>query len=273
MAELRIALAVSIKLLMLSTLAPGPALAQEADTQQRRAGLLERLSEDEPTLFESLVDRTTLGLGFDYNRGDFEADQTTDMGSLTAMVKLDWETLSVRAALPFFGLEGPGNAEFQGSENVDYGVGDLVTSLTYTLFPPRNGLPFFDFILKLKLPTAKSDFGTGKVDVTLLVDVIHDFDPLVVFADFGYRFRGAGDYSDTLLAAIGGGVQFEVGSSLWLAYDWRESPFRERGDEHELTPFVSIPVGSHLRIDPYVVIGLSAASPDWGAGTTVSWKF
>lgn len=273
MAPLRIALAILITLTAAMTLAPDAASAQDSATQAWRAGLSERLSEDEPTLFESLVDRMTLGLGFDYNRGDFEAEQSTDTGSLTAMLKLEWETLSVRATLPFFGLKGPGNAELQGSEDTDYGVGDLITSVSYTLFPPRNDLPFLDFVMKLKIPTANSNFGTQKVDVTLLVDVIHNFDPLVVFADLGYRFRGGSEYHDTLLAAVGGGVQFPVGSSLWLAYDWRESPFRERGDEHELTPFLSIPVGSHFRIDPYVVIGLSAASPDWGVGSSFSWKF
>jgi hypothetical protein len=272
MAPIRIALRI---LIALSALTPHDALAQESQTQARRADLSERIAddEDEPTLLDSLVERTTLGLGFDYNRGDFESDQSTDTGSLTAMIKLDWEIFSVRAALPFYGVEGPGNADLQGSNGTDYGVGDLVTSVTYTLFPARDYLPFFDFILKLKLPTANSNFGTEKTDVTLLVDAIHSFDPLVVFADFGYRFRGGGEYRDTLLAAVGGGIQFPIGSSLWLAYDWRESPFRERGDEHELTPFLSIPVGDHLRIDPYVVIGLAQASPDWGVGSTLSWKF
>ncbi len=262
-----------IALALLAALNPGSASAQDSTTQQRRTDLFDRLSEDEPSLFESLLERMTLGLGFDYNRGDFEAEETTDTGSISAMVKLEWETISVRAVLPFFGLEGPGNGELQGSEETDYGVGDLITSVTYTLYPPRNDLPFFDFIVKLKIPTANSNFGTGKADVTLLVDVIHNFDPLVVFADLGYRFRGGGDYHDTLLAAVGAGVIFPVGTGLWIAYDWRESPFSERGDEHELTPFVSLPVGSHLRIDPYVVIGLATASPDWGAGTTFSWKF
>jgi hypothetical protein len=179
----------------------------------------------------------------------------------------------VRAALPFFGLNGPGTAELEGSDQTEYGVGDLIASLGYTLYPPRNDLPFFDFIIKLKIPTANSNFGTQKVDVTLLVDVIHDFDPLIAFADLGYRFRGGSEYDNTFLAALGAGVQLWRGSSLWLAYDWRESPFSGRGDEHELTPFVSIPIGSHFRIDPYVVIGLAEASPDWGVGSTLSWKF
>jgi hypothetical protein len=262
-----------IALVLLISLSPSAGAAQDSTTQQRRADLPDRLSEAQPSLFDSLLSRTTVGLGFDYNRGDFEAEQSTDTGAITTQIKLDWETISVRAALPFFGVKGPGNAELQGSEETDYGVGDLTTSVSYTLFPPRNDLPFFDFILKLKIPTANSKFGTEKVDVTLLVDVIHNFDPVVVFADLGYRFRGGSDYHDTLLAAVGGGVQLRDGSSLWLAYDWRESPFRERGDEHDLTPFVSIPIGKHFRIDPYVVIGLAAASPDWGIGTTLSWKF
>ena len=119
-----------IALVLLISLSPSGGAAQDSTTQQRRADLPDRLSEAQPSMFDTLLSRTTLGLGFDYNQGDFEAEQSTDTGAITTMVKLDWETISLRAALPFFGLKGPGTTELQGSEDTDYGVGDLTTSLT-----------------------------------------------------------------------------------------------------------------------------------------------
>ena len=225
---------------------------------------------------------TTVGIGFDYSRGEFDTDVNTTLASLAPFVRLDWETITVRGSLPFFDIRGAFNPINDDDVESERGVGDLTASLSYTAIPPRRGLPFFEFTTKIKFPTAESGFGTDKFDVTLLADITHVFDDtLLVFADLGYRFRGGKRFRNTLLTTLGGGTQLKDGVGLWLAYDWRQSPIthdesrgiRNPGDEHELVPFLSLPVGAHLRVDPYLVIGLAKASPDWGVGTSISWKF
>lgn len=221
-----------------------------------------------------LPTQLTLGVGFDFNRGDYETNETSDTASITPLLRLESDNVVLRASLPLFRLEGPIEAGFDPPDETEYGVGDLTVGLAYTVYPLFENTPFFDLTCRVKVPTANADFGTGKADVTLLVSALQSVtSKLSVFADFGVRLRGGNLYHDTLLASLGSGVQWQNGIGTWIAYDWRESPLDGRGDEHELTPFLSIPFGEHLRIDPYALIGLAKASPDWGVGTVLSWKF
>ena len=226
--------------------------------------------------------KTTVGVGFDYSRGEFDTDADTTITSITPLIRLEWEAFTVRAALPFFDVRGVFDPTIDDEVESDRGVGDLTYSLSYTILPPRHGLPFYEFTTKIKFPTANSSFGTGEVDVTLLANITHIIgDSMLVFGDFGLRFRGGGRFRNTLWSSVGGGIQLQDGVGLWLAYDWRQSPIKSNpdkgiinpGDEHELVPFISLPIGEHLRLDPYLVIGLAKASPDWGFGTSISWAF
>lgn len=217
---------------------------------------------------------TTAGVAFDYNEGKYGASRKSTTASMTPFVRLEWDKVVIRSSLPLFRLEGPFNPIDEDLTETDLGVGDLTASVSYTFYPPAAGLPFVDAVMKLKFPTATKNFGTEKFDVTLQLNAVHSItNRIAVFADFGYRFRGGAVYHDTMLASVGGGIQSPGGIGIWLAYDWRESPFDGRGDEHELVQFLSIPIGEHLRFDPYLVVGLSDASPDWGLGSVISWTF
>lgn len=223
---------------------------------------------------------TTLGIGFDYSRGEFGTDENTTLTSVSTLLRLEWEAITIRASLPWFDIRGVFNPLIDDEIESENGIGDLVGSVSYTFVPPRYGLPFFEFTTKVKFPTAESGFGTDKFDVTLIADVTHLLnDMLLVFADLGYRFRGGSRFDNTLLTTIGGGILLQDEVSVWLAYDWRQSPLRGEkgtsnpGSEHELVPFLSLPISKHLRVDPYFVIGLAKASPDWGFGTSLSWDF
>lgn len=244
--------------------------------QENLASKLVRIEENGTHTFlpASLPFQTTVGVGFDYNRGDYGESKSTTIGSITPSLNFAGDVATLRISLPYFQLEGPINPNLPGSTKSEEGIGDLLISASYTLYPPRANLPFFDFTVKVKVPTAGEDLGTQETDVSLVANVTHQFESkFIFFADLGYRVRGGGDYDNTLLMAVGGGVQSKSNIGFWLVYDWREEPFADRGDDSELTPFLSIPFGANLHIDPYMVIGLAKASPDWGLGTSVSWKF
>ncbi len=231
-------------------------------------------------LVPELPDQVSLGLAVDFNSGKFDTGDRWDTLSFQPAVRIESDNVFVRLALPFHRLVGPIDPDRSGSQS-EFGLGDLNFDLGYTLYPVVRGGPFFDFVTRVKAPTADDDFGTGKTDVTLLISgyqmVGYGF---AVIGDFGVRLRGGDTYDDTLQAAFILGRQTKGQIGLWLAYDWRESPTVDFGgdevdlpDEHDLTPFVSIPISKHLRVDPYAVIGLSQGSPDWGIGTSVWWKF
>jgi len=229
----------------------------------------------------------TLGFGLDFSRGDYGEPDTTNSGSIPATLKLEWEPITFRISVPFLaingsdnvigGTDGPissdGGDAPTGSRSFRYGIGDVVTSLTYTYYPSAPGVPIFDFITKVKIPTASSTLGTGKTDVTLQLEAYKGFGRASVFGGFGYRFKGGGSYEDILLASGGVGFRVAGGIQAGLAYDWRESALRTGGSSHELSPYMSFRIGEHVRFGPYAVIGLSEQAPDWGVGTSLSYEF
>ena len=245
-----------------------------AHATESRSETLEDFVDVVPSNLEALTPLTTAGVAFDYNEGKFGASKKSTAASMAPFIRLEWEKVVIRSSLPLFRLEGPFNPVDEDLTETDLGIGDLTSSVSYTFYPPAAGLPFVDAVVKLKFPTATNNFGTEKFDVTLQLDAVHSItDRVAVFADFGYRFRGGAAYRDTMLASVGGGIQAPSRIGIWLAYDWRETPFDERGDEHELVQFLSFPIGEQFRFDPYLVVGLSDASPDWGLGSVFSWTF
>lgn len=221
------------------------------------------------------IDEVSVGLAFDFNRGDFELDERNDTLSLQPAVRMQSANVSVRAVLPFYWIEGRFDPVIDPPRETEFGVGDLTLDLAYTLYPVIRGGPFFDFTTRLKIPTAEDLFGTGEFDATFLISAYQRLPlQLAVIGEWGYRVRGGGLYEDTHQAAVIVGSQGGNGIGIWLAYDWRESPLPGlRKDEHEITPFLSIPIGARLRYEPYAVIGLSEGSPDWGVGSSIWWKF
>ncbi len=219
--------------------------------------------------------RASAGLAFDFSRGKFETDKHLDTLSLQPALRFESDNFAVRGSLPFYRLEGAIEAGSEAPTETEWGVGDLSLDFTYTLYPFVRGGPFLDFMTRIKVPTANDLFGTGDVDVTVLMSAYQVLGfGVAAIGDFGIRLRGGGLYRDTLQAAFVLGSQAQGSVGMWLAYDWRESPLPSvRSDEHELTPFLSIPLGEQLRVEPYCVIGLSQGSPDWGVGSSIWWRF
>ncbi|MCP5045240.1 MAG: hypothetical protein GY944_29790, partial [bacterium] len=139
--------------------------------------------------------QVTVGLGLDFNRGRFETEQTSKTASLTPLIRFESDNVAVRASLPLFRLEGPLEAGLDPPKGTEYGVGDLNMEIGYTVYPLIEGTPFFDFICRVKFPTADKDFGTGEFDVTLLTSAVQTiYRDFSAFADLGVRLRGGGAY-------------------------------------------------------------------------------
>lgn len=227
----------------------------------------------------------SMGLGFDFSRGDYGAPDATNSLSVPVSLKLEWEPVALRISLPFLlingskgvlgATDGPTPSSGGGTvlgQDFRYGLGDVATSLTYTYYPTQQWVPLVDLRVKVKIPTAASDLGTQKTDTTLQFDLTERFGPLSVFGGFGYRFKG-GRYHDILLGSVGFSYRMIKTLSGSLAFDWRESSINGVDDSMELTPSLSIRINKHARFGPYGVIGFSDSSPDWGVGATSTWNF
>lgn len=222
------------------------------------------------------------GIGADFSRGDYGEPEDTDILSLSAFLKLEYEPITAKVLVPFVVIDGSdgvvvgeGGQGDAGGTDRRYGIGDVVASLAYTWFPERDYVPIVDVTTKVKIPTASESkgIGTGKLDVTFQLDVTEMVGPVSFFGGGGYRIKGGGQYDDIWLASAGASVRVARPASLGIAYDYRQASTSSAGDSHELAPFASFRLGDHFRVGPYGVIGLSENSPDWGVGTTFTVDF
>lgn len=225
----------------------------------------------------------SMGMGMDFSRGDYGTDSKTNSLAIPVSLKLEWEPITFRVSVPFVtingsdgvigGTDGPvsGGGSLLGT-SVRYGLGDVVTGLTYSYYASQAWVPNLDISGKVKIPTAGDGLGTGKTDVTLQLELSKGLGRVSVFGSIGYRFKGGGVYDDILIAATGVGVRISTTVQVGLAYDWRESSVAA-GDSHEVSPYLSFRTSEHTRIGPYAVLGLSEQAPDWGVGSSFTYVF
>jgi hypothetical protein len=222
------------------------------------------------------------GIGIDFSHGDYGEPDDTDILSVPAFLKLEYEPITAKVLVPFVLISGSegvvvgeGGQGDGGATDTRYGLGDIIASLAYTWYPERKYVPIVDLSTKVKIPTAsESDgIGTGKVDVTFQIDVTETVGLVSFFGGGGYRIKGGGLYQDVWLASAGASVRLGRRASVGLAYDYRQGSTSTAGDSHEIAPFASFRLGKRFRLGPYGVIGLSQNSPDWGGGTTFSVDF
>jgi hypothetical protein len=224
---------------------------------------------------------SSAGIGIDFSRGDYGEPDETDVYSVPAFLKLEYEPIALRVLVPFVMIDGSdgvvvgegGQGSADGTDR-RVGIGDVIARFTYTWFPEREYVPIIDVSTKLKIPTAsKADgIGTGEVDVTFQLEMTETIGLVSVFGGGGYRIKG-GFYRDIWLASVGTSVRLARRVSVGVAYDFRQGSTSTAGDSHEVVPFASIRLNPHFRFGPYIIAGLSENSPDWGTGATFTVDF
>ncbi len=220
------------------------------------------------------------GIGVDFNSGDYGEDDRTDIYSSSVFVKLEYEPITVKVLVPYVVVDGPaipgeGATSTQADSGVRHGIGDVVTTVTYTYWPEREYVPIVDVSTKVKIPSASSsdDIGTGHTDVTFGVEVTEVVDRVSVFGSAAYRIKTGSEFNDIWLVSVGTSLRLGRLASVGVAYDFREGSTDSSGESHEIAPFASFRLSDHWRFGPYGIFGLSTNSPDWGLGSTFTWKF
>ena len=229
----------------------------------------------------------TVGTGVDFNRGDFGEDITTNSASIPFFAKLEWEPVTLRVSVPLLYIEGSDQISGDGTEGSDadeaivaakssrFGVGDIVTSLTYSYYPDRySSLPIIDLIGQIRIPTSQpGNLGSRGTDLTFGTELAKTFGLFSIFGGASYRIKTAQDLDNIWLASGGASIKIVKWLRVGAAYDFRQASTPRATDSHEVSPYVSIRLSEHLRLTPYGLIGLSNSAPDWGLGTTVSYQF
>lgn len=223
-----------------------------------------------------------LDVGLNYVTGDYGLNRDTDVWVQTTSLGYEKNPWRFEATLPFISLSGPASVigdVGRADTSTQRGAGDISVAATYQLVRADAGRGNIDFTARLKLPTADEDkgLGTGETDLNVEFNYSRNLGEVTPFATLGYRFLGRspayplkdGFYTTMGLAAPVG----TNGTTAGLALTWRAAIVEDADSATELMAFVSRRLDENWKIQGFVLTGFTDASPDFGLGALVGYKF
>jgi hypothetical protein len=240
-------------------------------------------SPDSPTAPAPVL---TLGTGFDYSRGDY--GYATDTEVFMVPLNLSYETgpWLFRASLPWLRVDGPastvtgspiGGVPGRPVTSSESGMGDATLGATY-----RVGQVFenvhLDLTGRVKFGTADVDkgLGTGKMDHYFQADFARSLGATTPFLSVGYRSMGASPQyplRDGLYFSGGLVYRYSLYTSFGAAYDWRQRLIRGGDHASEAMVFLSHRFDDRWNVQTYALTGFSQASPDFGGGFMLNYRY
>lgn len=227
-----------------------------------------------------------LGVGFDYSRGNYGFNQVTEVSSIPVNLSYEPDRWAFRATIPWITIKGPASIATGGTPmpgpsrpttNTESGLGDILVAATYHARPVPGELNV-DFTGRVKLPTADEGkgLGSGLTDFYLQADLYQSFGKLTPFLSAGYRFMGSNTaypLKDGLYATLGTSYRLTDTVIVGAAYDWREKIIAGAPDGSDAIAFVAVNPDPKWSLLGYMLVGFNDASPDFGIGGAMTYKF
>ncbi|CAM3040443.1 transporter [Rariglobus hedericola] len=265
----------SLRLALLALALPAMSIAQDNTTQENTT----------PVIPDAPVLPWRADASFNYSRGDYGLADDTEV--YVAATNLVYDTASWRfqAGVPFLYIKGPATVVGGGAgvgtrppDSTESGLGDVTLSGTYKFGPLTPAEIETDFTAQVKFPTADEDkgLGTGKTDFYLQFDVRKTYGRFTPFATVGYRILGtsaAYPLEDGLFASLGVATPVTDKTTAGVSVSWREKIVSGGDDSVDAMVFAQQTLTTRWSALVYVLAGFTDASPDFGAGTGVSYKF
>jgi hypothetical protein len=244
----------------------------------------------QPSESPSLGDWHVTGTGgVLYSDGNYGTPINTDVLLGLSSLSLSNDEFKFTASLPYMRISGRGLVVFDASGNplvinrrtnvrpdVRTGWGDLTVSASYTV--PSMILSGYEVrvtgIAKLPTAPARHRLSTGEADFGASMDVSRQFGAWTPFITAGYMYRGEPTgftIYDTTSVSAGTSLELREDLVATASYDFdsADSPLVPAG--HSLSASLSWIHDNRLTLTGYTTVGLSAGSPDVGAGLLVSY--
>jgi hypothetical protein len=172
-------------------------------------------------------------------------------------------------------VPGSGGGTGTSGGNRRSGIGDVAVTLGYSF--DLGHATYFDLSGRLKVPTASKArrLGTGKVDVTVGGDLVHDIGRATVYAGARRKFLGkpAGTrLRDTWGAGGGASYRLAGGTVIGADYDWQQSSSKGNGPSSEATGWINFGLSPRLRMQVFGSTGFTTNSADFAAGISLSYR-
>jgi hypothetical protein len=222
-----------------------------------------------------------------YSRGDYGFTEDTEV--FLALLTVTSETAHWRfqALMPALNIKGPATVVAGGGQagivpgrptkSSETGVGDLTLGAAYK-FGAVFGDTSLDLGAQVKLPTASEQrgLGTGELDTMVQADLRHPMGSVTSFATLGYRFLGRSiqyQLKDGMYASLGFVQAVTSATSMGVSYNWRQRVTVGGADSSEVLGFFLHQINERWRVQGYALAGFTNASPDFGTGASLGYRF
>src|SRR5262245_12117522 len=233
-----------------------------------------------------------LKIGPTYDQGDFGTGVTTHTLYVPVTFRYlgDWWDVSITSGFVY--LDAPANIVLvdgaptqtnpgTGTREQNTGLGDTLLKARFFVVddPGPNGWwPALTPFLKFKIPTADEDknLGTGQPDGGFGVEFDKTFGNFIVYGDASFTVMGdppGQNLRNRPGASIGAGYRIDQTWTVSGLLDWRRALVKGNDDHLGLYGIVTMKLSRTLSVSPYVLVGLTDGSPDFGVGFEVSYRF
>ncbi|HEV2560792.1 MAG TPA: hypothetical protein VGT78_01500 [Rhizomicrobium sp.] len=217
-----------------------------------------------------------VGTGVDYSTGRYGAATDTSVFSIPLELKYQFDHIRLQASIPYVRVQGPGS--FVGGiivpgstgNSTRSGLGDVNLGATWMINQDTNSFPAIELGAIVKLPTASSGLGTGKVDYTAVANIYHSLNPqFMLFGSVGYQWLGdfgTINLENGVVASAGMNFKPSQTTSIGFAANYHQEYFKGLGDQFTVSPYAMWNFDANWRLVGYGTVGFTTASPKWGAG-------
>jgi len=230
--------------------------------------------------------KLALSTGATYTSGDYGSDKTTEILYLPVSLKYKQNRWSFKLTVPYIRKTGPENI-IRGIGEVDQriisrqgthdGLGDIVFSAGYRLayFPESKIL--IDLKGKAKFGTADEDkgLGTGKNDYSTTAGLYKLMGDFTAYITAGRKFYGESasiKLDDVFYGSTGlvykASEKASFGADLFL----KQKTASHRASTQQLTGYLIYKLDKNLKVQGYLIKGISENAPDIGAGFSLGYQ-
>lgn len=225
--------------------------------------------------------QTTASLNLDYAEGRYGEREKSFMATSSVIVRHRFEGGMIKLNLPYVrarGLSAAGGDRTSDTRQAQEGLGDVVGTLAFSL-PDSAGGTMVDVGTKVKWATADRAndlITTGRNDYSLFADGLTPIGPATLHYSLGWTRKGdpAGmDFRNPWYGSIGLSSKLDPKFTLGVIYDYRQPVSIGGAPIREATWYLEGELTERYRLQLYLVSGYADASPDFGAGLTLSARY
>jgi hypothetical protein len=238
-------------------------------------------------LFSSITnaDDGTFGLtsGFDYSSGKYGKSEPTRIKYIPITGKYTYDRWLFKITVPWLEIDGSSGATGGDSKIIiernsykhtrQSGLGDIVSSITYTALESNEYKFILDAGAKVKFGTASvsKGLGSGENDYAFQLDAYKTLEKLTLMSTVGYRVignPGNSEYSlqNVWFGSVGAAYKIDAKNSAGLFVDLREAAWEYNTNIREYTVYYSHRFSPTYNIQSYVTTGDTSSSVDFGGG-------